>query len=546
MSTPALSPQHVPDILDCLAQLSNDEVPTPPKLASAMLDLLPDEVWSNADYRWLDPFCKSGVFLREAARRLLEGLSNWEPDFEKRRGHIYREMLWGTSITEMTGHIARRSLYYSRDASGECSVIPFDTAGGNLPFVPAEHSFAKGRCTTCGAPEGLERGDTRENYAYSFIHGAYPTEEMPDMKFDVIVGNPPYQIGMTDVDGNKTANILPLYQRFVERAIGLNPRYVLMITPSRWFSGGKGLDEFRDRMINDRRLRVIVDNPKIYDCFPGVKIRGGVSYFLWDREHDGDVEFSSRVDGKLVSSAVRDIREGDGVLVRDNLAAAIVHRVREKMAASLETEVRSQDPFGQTLKTNYKGAAATPFGGAVPLIFGTKVGYVKPDQLERNHEWVDRWKVLLPMASSGDTALDDLGRIIDVVLGEPIALAPGSACTQTYLVAGLLDSKKEAENYAHYLATKFVRFLILQRKTTQHLRPDRFRFVPSLDMARRWTDEDLYEEFSLTAEQRKYIEDSIKPRTVNLSLESPIPPSHLPGGAKFRVGPEPEDRDDSE
>src|SRR4051794_23189596 len=168
--TSAVATQHVPDILDCLAQLSNDEVPTPPNLARDMLDVLPQEVWSEPDYRWLDPFSKSGVFLREAAKRLLDGLAELEPDFDRRREHIYKQMLWGTSITEMTGQISRRSLYYSRDSSGEHSVVRFADAAGNLPFIPADHTFDDGRCTLCGAPEDLERGESRENYAYSFIH----------------------------------------------------------------------------------------------------------------------------------------------------------------------------------------------------------------------------------------------------------------------------------------------------------------------------------------------------------------------------------------
>lgn len=162
-----LGQQHVPDILDCLAQLSNDEVPTPPKLARAMLDILPAEVWSDPELKWLDPFCKSGIFLREVAARLLDGLSEWEPDFDKRREHVYRNMLFGASITEMTGIISRRTLYCSRDASGEHSVVAFDEEGGNLPFAPASHTFGDdgtaSSCDICGAPADLERGTGREN-----------------------------------------------------------------------------------------------------------------------------------------------------------------------------------------------------------------------------------------------------------------------------------------------------------------------------------------------------------------------------------------------
>ncbi len=532
---------YVPDILDCLAQLSNDEVPTPPALARAMFDLLPGEVWSDPDLRWLDPASKSGVFLREAAARLLEGLSEQIPDFTKRREHIFRRMLHGAAITELTGIISRRTVYCSRDASGSKSVVRFDTEAGNLPFVAAEHDFGPdgtaSQCAVCGAPADLERGPERENYAYSFIHRAYPTEEMSGMKFDVIVGNPPFQIGMTDPEGNKTTNILPLYQLFVRRAIEMDPRYLVMITPSRWFTGGKGLNEYRDRMVADRRLRVLVDNPKIYDCFPGVKIRGGVSYFLWDRDHSGDCEVSTRIDSQIVSTMTRDLREGDGVLVRDNRAASIIDKAKASTgpAGTLAGVVRARDPFGQQITTNYAHAAEQSFEGSVPLVFGSKVGYVRPDKLQRNHEWVDLWKVLLPMASSGDTAQDEQGRIVDVVLGAPIALATGSACTQTYLVAGMFDTREETENYAHYLATKFVRYLVWQRKSTQHVTPDRFRFVPMLDMTRRWSDEDLFEHFGLTDDEVATIEASIKPRSVNLSLDSPVPASHLPGGEKYRA-----------
>ncbi|MGP5383997.1 Eco57I restriction-modification methylase domain-containing protein, partial [Glutamicibacter arilaitensis] len=519
---------HVPDILDCLAQLSNDEVPTPPKLARAMLDLLPNEVWSRPDLVWLDPFSKSGVFLREIATRLFDGLADWEPDFLVRREHILRKMLHGTSITEMTGIISRRSLYCSANASGPHSVVRFAEPHGNLPFIPAVHDFQdNGRCSLCNAPEELERGEGRENYAYSFIHGTYPTQEMANMKFDVIVGNPPYQI---DSDGNKRT--MPIYQKFVDQAIELDPRYVLMITPSRWFAGGLGLDDFRSRMIADRHIAKLVDNPKIFDCFPGVKIRGGVSYFLWDREHNGDTEFSTRIDGIIRSTARRDLRKGDGVLVRDNRAASITERVARHGYSSVEETFGPQVPFG--LRTNFAGSLETSFPGSIPLIYGTRIGYVRSDQLERNHSWVDQWKVLLPKAGSGDTPLDEEGNIIDVVTGAPIALAPGSACTQTYFVAGVFKTAIETENYANYLATKFVRFLVLQRKVTQDITPDRYRFVPMLDMTRSWTDEDLYDHFQLTFEEREYINLTIKPRSVNLSLDSPIPASHLPGGSKHR------------
>lgn len=523
--------QRMPDILDVIAALSSDAVPTPPLLARALLDLLPPEVWTNPDYRWLDPATKSGSILREAARRLMDGLTSWEPDPDKRAAHILTNMLYGSAVTQVHGEMTRRSVYVSRDATSPCSVVSFADPQGNLPFVPAEHDYplnregqASGPCRVCGAPVGLERGTGRENYAYAFIHEAYPTQEMNDMKFDVIVGNPPYQLG-TEGFG---ATASPVYHRFVEHAIALNPRYLAMIIPSRWFAGGKGMDEFRRQMIADRRLRAIVDNPKLFDCFPGVEIKGGVNYFLWDREHDGDCEFSTRIDGTIVSTLSRDLREGDGVLVRDNAAMSIVQKAVKGSVRSLEDVCTVRKPFGVNIYSNYPGSVPEPFDGAIPLIYASHVGYSRPDQIERNHTWIPTWKVLIPKAGDGH------GREVSYVLGEPIALAPGSACTQTYLIAGMFDSREETENYAYYLSTKFVRFLVLQRKVTQDVTPDRFRFVPMLDMTRRWTDSDLYEHFGLTEDEADYIEATIHPREPILSLDSPIPASHLPGGSKYR------------
>jgi site-specific DNA-methyltransferase (adenine-specific) len=542
---------HVPDILDAIAALSSDAIPTPPVLARALLDLLPDEVWSNPDYRWLNPATKSGSILREVARRLMVGLEGWEPDPQKRAEHILRNMLFGVAITQVHGDMTRRSVYVSRDATGPHSAITFDTSDGNLPFIEAEHDFSTGKagrksknCNICGAPERLDRGTTRENYAYAFIHGAYPTEEMSDMKFDVIVGNPPYQIGDKKNEDDRAA---PVYQHFISQAIALEPKYLAMIVPSRWFTGGFGLDKFRSDMISDRRLAAIVDNPKLYDCFPGVKIEGGVNYFLWDRDYDGDCEFSTRIDGNIISSVKRDLREGAGIVIRDNKAASIVERVVATHKGEwCDSTCSPQMPFGQ-MRTNFSGDTPQRVNPSdVPVVLSTRAGYVDASNIEKNHSWIDRWKVLLPMAYKSGKSVDSQGRLDACVYGEPIALAPGSACTQTYLVAGMFDTMTETQNFAYFLATKFVQFLVLQRKTTQHIYSDRFRFVPSLSMKSRWTDKRLYAHFGLSEDEIEHIEASIKPRSVNLSLDSMLPASHLPGGVKYRPRGKESDEDESD
>lgn len=498
--------QHVPDILDCLAQLSNDEVPTPPNVARDMLDLLPAEVWTRPDFVWLDPFSKSGVFLREVAARLLVSLVDWEPDFAKRREHILRNMLFGVSITEMTGIISRRSLYCSADASGAHSVVRFDDPQGNLPFVPGEHDFdKKGRCRRCRAPDSVERGSDRENHAYSFIHGTYPTKELAAMKFDVIVGNPPYQL---DDEGHNNSAV-PIYQHFVQQAIDLDPRYVVMITPSRWFAGGRGLDSFRNRMLNDGRIRRLVDYPKLYDAFPGVKIRGGVSYFLWDRDHPGECEVQTMVDGAPVGPAVIRSLSAYDVLIRRNEAVLILDKVRSFRVgggpeAVLRDRVSSAKPFG--LRTYFHGSDSKKgLRSPVKLYGSQKISWIEREDIPANSPWVDDWKVLMTRVQGTSAAVETM------FLSRPIIAGPGTACTETYLVAGRFATEEEAERYATYLRTRFARFLVSLRKSTQDAARGVYAFVPDVPLDRVWTDEDLYARYDLTQDEVEFIESQVKP-----------------------------------
>lgn len=503
--------QHIPDILDCLAQLSNDEVPTPPKVARAMLDILPDEVWGKPNYVWLDPCSKSGIFLREAAARLLEGLSDQFRDFGKRREHIYKRMLWGNSITEMTEIISRRSLYYSRDASGPASVVKFATAEGNLPFVRAEHTFPKkkdgtitGGCTICGAPLDLERGEGRENYAYSFIHGAYPTGEMKDMQFDVIVGNPPYQLGSTGGDSGG-GFAMPVFQFFVEQAFRLNPKYTVMITPSRWFTSGRNMEEFRARMLADTRLRTLVDFPNAAECFPGNEIKGGVSYWLWDRDHSGPCAVTTIRDGAPVDGTVERLLSEHDIFVRSNTGARVVDKVWtvEKNRGALSAQVSAIQPF--SLRTTFKGSDSRKgIKKPVAVYQNGGVAFMPRADVPRNDHWVDQWKVLTSQAYGAGE------QIPHQIIGKPIIAEPGSVCTETYLVLGRFNTEVEAQRFARFISTRFVRFLVSLRKNTQHLYSDRFAFVPNLPMTRVWTDRALYKRYGITDEEVRYIESHVR------------------------------------
>lgn len=495
-----------PDVLSCLANLSSDQVFTPPQLANEMLDLLPVKLWHDKATTLLDPGCKSGVFLREAAKRLDKGLESQIPDRQKRLNHIFTKQLFAIATEELTGQLARRSVYCSKAANGKYSVCTaFADAEGNVRFKGGEHTWKGGRCEWCGAPaEIYAREQGLESHAYEFIHAESPEGIFP-VKFDVIIGNPPYQLS----DGGHGASAAPIYQKFIETAISLKPRYVVMITPSRWFTGGKGLDEFRERMLKESRLRKLVDYPKLYDGFPGVKIRGGVSYFLWDRDYEGPCEVQTMWDGKPLGPPVSRRLDGYDVLIRRNEAVSILDKVRAfrangKPEPNLGDKVTSRKPFG--FPTNFHGKDS-PDGLVAPIkLHGSqRVSWIARAAIEKNDDWVDDWKVLMTRVQGTSAAVETM------FLSNPILAGPGEACSETYVIAGRFETKREAERCATYLRTRFVRFLVSLRKATQDAAKDVYAFVPDVPLDRDWTDADLYKRYGLSADEIGFVESMVNP-----------------------------------
>ena len=503
--------RYNPDVLSCIANLSSDEVFTPPQLANRMLDALPADLWNNKRATFLDPGCKSGVFLREIVKRLDKGLEKQIPNRQKRLNHIFENQVFGLAITELTALISRRSLYCSKTANGKYSVCEgFSNSEGNIRFNRVEHTWSGESCKYCGANKGsYKRPSELESHAYSFIHTDEP-EGIFNMKFDVVVGNPPYQLSD---GGGSGSSAVPIYHKFVESALQLKPRYVVMITPSRWFAGGKGLDDFRTRMLKERRFRNLVDYPKLYDGFPGVKIRGGISYFLWDRDYSGPCTVQTMWDGKPLGKPMTRYLDAYDVLVRRNEAVSILDKVRayrvgRKAEITLDERVSSRNPFGFASKFQGKKSSA---GLSNPVkLYGNHAGRAVVSWIERravqaNASWIDDWKVLVSKAQGTSAAVETK------FLSNPILAKPGEVCTETYLVAGRFDTEDAAAKYADYLRTRFVRFLISLRKLTHNAPRGVYAFVPDMPLGRNWTDERLYKRYNLTDQEIAFIESIVKP-----------------------------------
>ena len=509
-----------PDVLTCIANLSNDEVFTPPEFANRMLDTLTEawaannkgaNLWADKKVKFLDPCTKSGVFLREITSRLTKGLEKEIPNLEKRVNHILTKQVFGIAITQITSLLARRSVYCSKYANGKHSIAKsFSSDDGNIWFKRMEHTWDGDRCKYCGAGRSIfERDEGLETHAYAFIHTDNIKTRLAEifganMQFDVIIGNPPYQLAS---DGG--TRDVPIYQHFVEQAKKLEPRFLAMVIPSRWMASGLGLSDFRQSVLNDWRMRELIDYPAANDVFPGVEVKAGVCYFLWDASHNGDCKVTTIRGNEILGPIHRNLGEYD-IFVRDARAVSILHKVSGLGEASINTILARDKEFGWT--SNFDGFHEKERSGDVPLNYirtmKRGVGYIERKTVTKSVHLIDTWKVLVPKAFNGGDGLPHQ------ILGKPLIAPSPSVCTQSFLFFHV-GSLKAANSLQSYYTTRFFRFLVSVRKITQDATHSTYTWVPMQTWDCTWTDEALYAKYGIGKKEQAYIESQVREMNID-------------------------------
>lgn len=511
-----------PDVLNCIANLSNDEVFTPPVLANQLLDLLPQELFLSPDTTFLDPFTKSGVFLREIVKRLDKGLEGTIPNRQKRIDHIMHHQVFGIAITELTALLSRRSLYCSKRANSQHSVSYFDNEQGNVLYKALRHTWVNGKCKYCGASKDVyDRSSEAEQYAYQFIHTDNP-EKIFNMKFDVIIGNPPYQLSF-GIEGGNSSNAKSIYNLFIDQAIKLSPRYLVMITPSRWMTKtAQGIPEdWVDKMLNCNNFRIMHDFLDSKMCFPGVNIMGGVNYFLWEYSYQGICQYHLHTENEDIVRNDYLNTANSGVLIRDVMAIGIINKI--SLADGVYYQNSTQNFSGlvspkhffdnsELLTSNWQDFSEQKSDVAKIKYYLNKnlnkgdFGWITLSQIPKNVETKNLHKVYIPAACGSN----------EQVLGRPFYGEPNSVCSQTYLVIGYDPqlhhlTKEECYNIISYIKTRFFRYLVSIKKKTQNGPRGVYQFVPLLDFSHPWTDKMLYEKYGLDEKEIAFIESMIRP-----------------------------------
>ncbi len=500
-----------------LESTDNNIVYTPLKAVNSMLDLLPKEIWSNTDAKFLDPCCKSGIFLEQIFWRLDEGLKHKIPDFLERSDHILTKQLYGLSpcweVADVEEKLKYSERYHNKALYGTENVKSYAENCRYLLYGAARANDKNAFTRQFDNPYGNIRAmyrivDGKFKDTFRIIKGdtAYELKELikevfGEMKFDVIIGNPPYQ--ENNGGGGSSTSAVSLYDKFVFKALELCPRYISMIIPARWYSGGAGTDKFREMMLNNKNISTIVDYQDATEVFNTVGIRGGVCYFLIDSRHEDKCRFISIKKG-IRKSDTRALNEFN-ILIRDKEASSIIHKVRREKEKTFDEIVSACMPFG--IETNIRGRD-TGYSTDLKLVASDGVSYIDKSIVTKSQELIDKYKVIaIRIVSGTEASSDGTYQVMQTIK----VIKPGEVCTKSFLVLGYSDVEQIAYNICNYFKTKFARFMLYQAIASITISRDKFCFVPIQDFSKPWTDAELYAKYNLTQEEIDFIESTIKP-----------------------------------
>jgi site-specific DNA-methyltransferase (adenine-specific) len=484
---------------------NHGEVFTAPREVNAMLDLLPASSY-EIEKRFFEPACGTGNFLVEILRRKFERVkSNFELNQNlsnstlKSVASIYAIDIKEDNVAESRNRLLEMCTDFFELSIGrqsDAALLKYINFILRKNIIHGD-ALADKDFTTGGSIEFCSWNGSKIEYSHSLERLQSASAETGF--FHAVVGNPPYQ----QSDGGAAASAIPIYHLFHRQAVVLKPQFISLIIPSRWFTSGKGLDGFREEMLGDTRLKELVDFHNARHCFPEVEIKGGVCYFLWDKNHDGPCKFTSVDSNGSRNTANRFLLEpGRDIFIRYNLALPILEKVEEMGLGSFRESVSIRKPFG--LATNFQASTERENADQIKIYANHKILYTDPNCIFKNADWISKYKVLVPYAvGSGNPKTDVL---------KPILAPPGTACTETYLVIGPFDSKAEAQNAISYINTKFFHFMLTLRKNTQHATRKVYDYVPAVDLSKSWNDEQLCQYFQLNNAEQKFINSLISDR----------------------------------
>ena len=464
------------DIFDYIPPQRTNQIFTPRRVVVMMVDLLEEqdpEIFKNKETTFVDLYAKSGLYLTEIAKRLFAGLREAIPDEDERIRWILERQLYGCAPSNIIFNMAKNYVYAGFPEIDDSNLLELDL--------------------TEAAKEGHVKQVLAERLG-------------KEMKFDIIIGNPPYQLQVNEP--GKGLGAIPIYQWFVEQALSINPRYISMIIPARWYAGGVGLSEFRKMMLESKHIKYLVDFVDSKDCFADVSINSGACYFLIDRDYKGLTHYETTEDGRT-SSSLRDLNEFE-IFIRRNEAVSIIHKVRKLQEKTLDADggCSPQTPFG--LLSTYEGKPLRDSDEELEYYSSKGWSFVDRNVVKKSIPLIDQFKPMISKLTSEHAGNPDNNGQYRV-LSKMLILEPKQICSQSYLTIGGFDNYEEALNLFDYLRTKFVRFLILQTLAGMNLSINNFRFVPWLDFTKKWTDEGLYAKYNLSEEEIRFIESMIRP-----------------------------------